>query len=395
MSSIHALIRPRTCLLLLCLGLSVAGCKRRRPLESQQIPQTSPPSDWAPAVPPASIPPAALPVPLPSPSARLEDEGNTVAVFRALAPATVFVTQNVLVRDWTMRALEVPSGTGTGFVWDKQGNIVTNYHVIDQRQAGRATFTIALYNQKSYSAKLVGGEPRRDIAVLRIEAPEEELIPVQLPSPASKLEVGQKAIAIGNPFGLDHTLTTGVISAIGREVEGYGGVSIRDMVQTDASINPGNSGGPLLDSGGRLIGMNTMIYSKGGTSAGIGFAVPVATIRRIVPQIIQFGKAKHPGLGLRLLPDAYAARAGIRGVIVAETVPNGPAAAAGIRGLRQSSGGTIALGDVIVGINDIPVANYDDLYNTLDHFEAGQDVTVRILRDGRPTMLKLKLVEIE
>ncbi len=333
------------------------------------------------------------PVIPPSSTARLEDERNTIDIFRFAAPATVFVTQKRLVQDWTMRTTEVPAGSGTGFVWDQKGHIVTNYHVVDPSN-GRNTYTVTLYNRKSYEAALVGGEPNKDIAVLRIAAPGEELTPIRLPPASQKIEVGQKTIAIGNPFGLDHTLTTGVISALGREVTGYGGVSIRDMIQTDASINPGNSGGPLLDSGGFLIGVNTMIYSKTGSSAGIGFAVPVGTVRRIVPQIIEFGRAKRAGLGIRMLPDRYAVRAGVRGVIVGEVISGSPAEKAGIRGLQQSRTGALLLGDVIVGINEHEVKDYDDLYNALDLFNEGDEVRVRVLREGTIVEVKLALTDL-
>jgi S1-C subfamily serine protease len=354
-----------------------------------------PPEQPRVAVPSSSPPPpVAAPVQPPSPTARLEDERNTIDIFRSAAPATVFVTQKRLVRDWSMRAAEVPSGSGTGFVWDQQGHVVTNYHVVDPDGRGRTTYTVTLYNRKSYDATFVGGEANKDIAVLKIESPAEELTPIQVLPAVQKLEVGQKAIAIGNPFGLDHTLTTGVISAIGREVTGYGGVTIRDMVQTDASINPGNSGGPLLDSGGYLIGVNTMIYSRTGGSAGIGFAVPVSTVRRIVPQIIEFGRAKRAGLGIRMLHDRYAARAGVRGVIVGEVIEDSPAARAGIRGLQRNAAGSLIIGDVIVGINEHEVKDYDDLYNALDRYNEGDEVTVKILRDGKVVEVKLALTDI-
>ena len=279
---------------------------------------------------------------------RIEDEQNTVDIFDNAGPGTVFVTQNQIVRDrYTMRATEVPSGSGSGFIWDTDGHIITNYHVID----GSSHLTVTLYNQKTYPAKLVGGEPKKDIAVLKIDAPADELTPIPRPDDTYELAVGQKAIAIGNPFGLDHTITTGIISAMGRDQLGYGGVTIRDMIQTDASINPGNSGGPLLDSSGQLIGMNTMIFSKSGASAGIGFAVPFSTIKRVVPQIIRTGKAQQIGLGISILPDAIARRNGIQGVIVRQVANNSPAARAGLRGVEQNYRGTY-IGDVIVGIDD-------------------------------------------
>lgn len=318
---------------------------------------------------------------------RIEDEQNTVDIFDNAGPGTVFVTQNQIVRDrYTMRATEVPSGSGSGFIWDTDGHIVTNYHVID----GSSHLTVTLYNQKTYPAKLVGGEPKKDIAVLKIDAPADELTPIPRPDDTYELAVGQKAIAIGNPFGLDHTITTGIISAMGRDQLGYGGVTIRDMIQTDASINPGNSGGPLLDSSGQLIGMNTMIFSKSGASAGIGFAVPFSTIKRVVPQIIRTGRAQQIGLGISILPDAIARRNGIQGVIVRQVANNSPAARAGLRGVEQNYRGTY-IGDVIVGIDDKKVTNYDTLYNALDTHQPGDTIQVKIRREGKIISLPVEL----
>jgi len=346
--------------------------------------QPARPSPAAPA--PVATPPPAPPrstplVPTVGPGAALEDERNTIAVFEAMAAATVFVTQSQLVRNrFTSRIDQIPAGTGTGFIWDAKGHVVTNFHVV----ANGDSFAVSLYEGKTVPATLVGGDPKRDVAVLRLD-PEAlgglELTPIRLPPAGQGLVVGQKALAIGNPFGFDHTLTTGVISALDREVQGFGGVSIRNMIQTDASINPGNSGGPLLDSAGQLIGMNTMIFSKSGSSAGIGFAVPVATVRRLVPQIIQYGHPRRAGLGIEIVPDAIARRAGIRGIIIDRVVPQGPAAAAGLRGLFRR-GDQVQLGDVIVGIDDDEIADYDDLFNALEDREAGEEVAVKVLRGG-------------
>ncbi len=317
-----------------------------------------------------------------SPAAGIEDERNTINVFRKTAPSTVFVTQSRTVVDpASMRTTEVPTGSGTGFVWDKKGHIVTNFHVI----RGARLLSVRLFDQSSYDAVVVGVEPPKDIAVLRINAPEKSLIPLGLPPEKYDLAVGQKTIAIGNPFGLDHTLTTGVISALGRDVGGAGGVTIKDMIQTDAAINPGNSGGPLLNSSGQLIGMNTMIYSRTGASAGIGFAVPVDTIRRVVPQLVQFGKVEQVGIGIEIDPlGRIERRFGIRGVLVLKATPGGPAASAGVQGVSQAQN-TFQLGDVIVGIGDKPVESYDDLYNALDGRKPGERVKVKLVRGlGRP-----------
>jgi S1-C subfamily serine protease len=285
---------------------------------------------------------------------------------------------------------EVPAGSGSGFIWDAQGHIVTNFHVIRGAQA----LNVTLHDHRTFQAKVVGVEPRKDIAVLKLEEPVPGLVPIRVNEKAAKLEVGQKTIAIGNPFGLDQTLTTGVISALGRQVDGIGGVTIRDMVQTDAAINPGNSGGPLLDSSGRLIGMNTMIFSRSGASAGIGFAVPDSSIRRVVPQIIEFGKPRQVGLGIQIDPSQrLEQRAGIKGVIVLSVVPGGPSAKAGLQGIARDQRG-IRLGDVIVALNDEPVQDYDDLYNTLDRFNPGDKVQVTFVRDKKRQSVEIVLVEI-
>ena len=388
--------------------LAVAGCLLVLPGATECSTHGAPASANAVAVPevlPAPIPVAApatavVPgattpvVPRPSPRARLEAEQNVIDVFRAASPATVFVTQKRVVRDFSMKALEVPAGTGTGFLWDTAGHVVTNYHVVDSGRT-RGRYTVTLHSQKSYDAELLGGDPNKDIAVLKLIDVKETLTPLPPLPEDVKLEVGQTAIAIGNPFGLDHTLTTGVISALGREVQGYGQVKIRDMIQTDASINPGNSGGPLIDSGGYLIGMNTMIFSKTGSSAGIGFAVPVSAIRRVVPQIIANGRVEHPGIGVEPLPDAYAARAGLRGVVIMRTMPGSPAAAAGIRGLTETPRGDVLLGDIIVGINEHTIDDYDDLYNGFDRYNIGDEVTLTLLRERQRVQVKLRLVDVE
>jgi S1-C subfamily serine protease len=285
---------------------------------------------------------------------------------------------------------EVAAGSGSGFVWDEAGHIVTNYHVVEGARALRVTFQ----NQKTFDARLVGVEPRKDIAVLKVDAPGDLLRPVAVGQHAN-LEVGQKAIAIGNPFGLDHTLTTGVISALGRQVHGVGGVTIRDMIQTDAAINPGNSGGPLLDSSGTLIGMNTMIFSKSGAYAGIGFAVPATTIGRIVPQIIAKGHAEQLGFDVQIDPlGRLERRFGIRGVAVLAVPPDGAAARAGMRGIEQTAEG-LALGDVITGVDEQKVKDFDDLYNALDQHHAGDSVKVRLERQGATLSVSMRVVVLQ
>jgi len=334
------------------------------------------PSTPTPA-PPSAIPPLSL-------NAPIEDERNTIAVFRETAASAVFVTQKRVVMDpWVGQAQEVAAGSGSGFVWDKQGHIVTNFHVVAGVARG-GFLTVTLQDQSVFEAEVRGTEPRKDIAVLKIKAPAEKLVPIRLHDRKDfHLLVGQKAVAIGNPFGLDHTLTVGVISALGRTVDGAGGVTIRDMVQTDAAINPGNSGGPLLDSGGRLIGMNTAIYSKSGTSAGVGFAVPASTIQRVVPQIIRTGYPERVGIGIDIDPTgSLEHRAQIKGVIVRGVLPGGPAEKAGVQGL-QRLGGRLLLGDVVVGLDKHKIEDYDDLYNTMENYQAGQRVTLKLVREGK------------
>jgi len=277
-------------------------------------------------------------------------------------------------------------------VWDDAGHIVTNFHVI----ADARSLTVSLQDQRTFPARVVGSEPRKDIAVLQIDAPTGALVPIIRHEGRLDLDVGQKVIAIGNPFGLDQTLTTGVISALGRQVEGIGGVKIREMVQTDAAINPGNSGGPLLDSTGRLIGMNTMIFSRSGSSAGIGFAVPATTIARVVPQLIKLGHVEQVGIGVDIDPEQrLERRLGIRGVVVIAARPEGPAAAAGIRGLNRTVTG-IDLGDVIVGIDGKPIENYDDLYNALDTKKPDETIKVTVVREGHNRVeFSMKLVTLQ
>ena len=351
-------------------------------------------ADIPPEAPPAALTaaaPAVTPlVPAPSSKVLIEDERNTIDVFRAASPATVFVTQSQVVVDYfNRRTVEVPAGAGTGFFWDSQGHVVTNFHVV----AGGRSFTVTLQDGTALEATVVGGDPRKDIAVLAVKAPPEKVVPVRLPPEGYVLEVGQKLVAIGNPYGLDHTLTTGVVSALDREIPGYGNVTIRGMIQTDASINPGNSGGPLLDSQGQLIGMNTMIYSKTGSSAGIGFAVPVATVRRVVDQLLTKGRVEQVGIGVRRLDETTARRLGLAGVVITEVLPGLPAEAAGLRGTVRTEKG-IRLGDVIVKVDTEEIRSYDDLYNALDTRKAGEQVTVLVRRDGKELAVPVTLVVV-
>jgi S1-C subfamily serine protease len=372
-----------------CLPFAFAALVAcRRDVGHATVPVTSPDGATTAA---AVLPSPKVELPLPRPDEsklRTEDERNTTAIFRAAAPSTVFVTQlRVLVDQFQRTATEVPAGSGSGFAWDDAGTIVTNFHVVQ----GARALTVTLNTQKTYPARIVGVEPRKDIAVIKIDVPPGTLVPLHVVNSNEPLEVGQKTIAIGNPFGLDHTLTTGVISALGRQMEGAGGVTIRDMIQTDAAINPGNSGGPLLDSSGMLIGMNTMIFSKSGSSAGIGFAVPARVIARVVPQIVSTGHAEELGFGIEIDPNQRAERRfGLKGVLVLDVLKGTPADAAGLRGLTRTPDG-VALGDVVVGIGESQVASYDDFYNALDEHHAGDEVTVKVLRGGRVTTARVLL----
>jgi S1-C subfamily serine protease len=323
--------------------------------------------------------------------ALLADEENTIKVFKEASASVVSVTNIALNQNMNMDETAQPQGTGSGFVWDKLGHIVTNYHVV----RGGDAFVVTLKDQTQLEAKVVGAEPRKDIAVLLVTKGLDKLVPLAV-GKSETLLVGQKAIAIGNPFGLDNTVTTGIVSALGRQVVGIEGVTIHDMIQTDAAINPGNSGGPMLDSDGRLIGMNTMIYSASGANAGIGFAVPAAFISRIVPQLIKFGRTVQPGIGVVVLPEPqkHQLLGDLDGVVVRGVQPGSPAAKAGLRGIRRDATGRYQMGDVIIGIDEKKIKDYDDLYNTLDLYKVGDRVTLKTLREGKKKSYAVELINI-
>lgn len=318
-----------------------------------------------------------------------DSELATIRLFERAAPSVCFIITSVLQRDfWTLNESEIQSGSGSGFVWDDEGHIVTNYHVI--KGADFAQVTLA--DRSVWQAKLIGVAPEKDLAVLRIEAPSAKLTP--LPSGSSEnLRVGQSVFAIGNPFGLDQTLTTGIVSAIGREIEGVSGVPIRDVIQTDAAINPGNSGGPLLDSSGKLIGVNTAIYSPSGASAGIGFSIPVNVVRWVVPEIIRYGKVRWPDMGINFVSQRITARLGIHGLLVSEVQAGGPAAKVGIKPTYRNRNGEIILGDIITGINGEPVDSQDDVFLALEKFQPGDLIVVNLLRNEKETKVNLTLGE--
>ncbi|MBW2528781.1 MAG: trypsin-like peptidase domain-containing protein [Deltaproteobacteria bacterium] len=321
----------------------------------------------------------------------LPAEVRTIETFRKASPSVVYITKLAMRTDRFRRdVFAIPQGSGSGFVWDDRGHVVTNYHVIAGGQAAQVT----LANRSVYSAKLVGSAPDKDLAVLHIDAPTADLHPLPVGT-SNDLAVGQHVLAIGNPFGLDHTLSTGVISGLGREIKSLSDRPIQGVIQTDAAINPGNSGGPLLDSSGRLIGINTAIYSPSGASAGIGFAVPVDTVNRIVTQLIEFGRVVRPGLGVQIAEESLAKRIGLDGVLVLGVLDGSPAEQAQLRPTRRNGRtGAIILGDVIVGIDGVRVRSPDDLYRLLDTKRVGQAVKVTLLRGDQQVDVELTLAPV-
>ena len=336
-----------------------------------------------------SLDPDAVPRPVTARGDLAEDEKNTIELFQTASVSVVYITSIERRRNlFSLNVYEIPQGTGSGFIWDREGHIVTNYHVI--KDANRVEVTLA--DHSTFKGYLIGVAPDKDLAVLQITAPPEKLTPILIGESAGLL-VGQKAFAIGNPFGLDQTITAGIISALGREMTSITGRTIEDMIQTDAAVNPGNSGGPLLDSAGRLIGVNTAIYSPSGASAGIGFAVPVDTVNRVVPEIIKYGRVLRPGLGVTVANQRIAERLGIEGILVINVQPGSSAEKVGIRGTRRING-RIILGDIIQSINGEPLATYNDLLNAMEKFRVGDVITLGILRGERKIELEIELEEI-
>ncbi|CAM2006107.1 S1C family serine protease [Acanthopleuribacter pedis] len=321
-----------------------------------------------------------------------DDEQNTIKVFEEAASSVVFITTKRRGYDFFRNVTEQPAGTGSGFVWDHNGHIVTNFHVL---QGGNA-FEVVLLDQSIHEAKVVGLYPDKDMAILKIDAPKELLRPIPLGT-SGELIVGQKVLAIGNPFGLDHSLSTGVVSALDRTIESVNGRQIKEVIQTDAAINPGNSGGPLLDSSGRLIGINTQILSRSGASAGIGFAIPVDAVRRAAPQLIRFGQVRRAGLGVSVNRNQRIRRQlasrGIEGVLIMAVQPGSAADRAGLRGTTRI-GRRFQVGDILVGVNQEKIRNNNDLYNALDQLEVGQEVTIEYLREGEVFKTQLTLEAI-
>jgi len=320
------------------------------------------------------------------------DEQNNIEVYKTLSPGVVFIHSTSYSRDW-LGFVEPQEGSGSGSILDQQGNILTNYHVIE----GAQKLSVSMGGQKDYAATIVGGDPDTDLAVIRlIEKPTGPLTVLPL-GDSDKLVVGQKVLAIGNPFGLDRTLTTGVISGLQRPIRARNNRLIEGAIQTDASINPGNSGGPLLDSHGRMIGINSQILSPSGSSAGVGFAVPVSIAKRIVPQLLEAGKVRRPKLGISTR-DVEGIKSQVElpvsdGVLIVQVARGTGAANAGLRGLQQMENGDVELGDIILGIDGDKVGNSDDLFRVLDKHQIGQTVQVQILRDGKRMSVPVRLMD--
>ncbi len=301
-------------------------------------------------------------------------ELHTIQLFETASPSVCYITTKTRQRSfWSFDVTEVPSGSGSGFVWDKQGHIITNYHVIQ----GATQAIVTLASGESYVATLVGFAKEKDLAVLKIDAPQRELAPIPVGS-SEGIRVGQSVYAIGNPFGLDQTLTTGVVSALDREINSQANVPIQGVIQSDAAINPGNSGGPLLDSKGLLIGVNTAIYRPSGASAGIGFSIPVDVVRYVVPDLIRYGEIRRATLDVE-----FRSLRGDQGLVFYRVAPDGAAARAGVRGLTQDSRGYYTLGDILLGINGKAIKSNTDYFQTMEQLAPGETVTLNILREDR------------
>lgn len=333
------------------------------------------------------------PAPVPSLSRPIDpirvvstSEEVTVSLFEEAAPSVVFITTTAVREDyWSRNVYEIPAGTGSGFVWNEEGYIVTNYHVI--RDAYKAKVTLS--DQTTWDAEVVGIEPRKDLAVLKIKT-NSNLKPIPIGT-SHNLKVGQSVFAIGNPFGLDQTLTTGIISALGREIESVAQIPIRDVIQTDAAINPGNCGGPLLDISGRLIGVSTAIYSPSGAYAGIGFSVPVDVVNWVVPDLIKYGKVVRPVLGIELVQQQMIDRMNLKGALVLDVTPGSGAEKGGLKPTRRSLTGELVIGDLIVEINSEAIESNNDLLLTVEKYKPGQQIKVKVKRGEQTHDLTITL----
>jgi S1-C subfamily serine protease len=343
--------------------------------------------NWAGRTAPAIVPDE-QPRPVVARASLDNEEKTIIGIFKQTSPSVVYITtlSESPARFSSFSPQEVVEGTGSGVVWDRAGHIVTNAHVIEGAQEAQVT----LADRSSWKAHIVGAFLGGDLAVVSIDAPPERLQPLNIGT-SSDLEVGQTVLAIGNPFGLDHTLTTGVISALNRQTSSKEGRPINGLIQTDAPINPGNSGGPLLDSSGRMIGLNSAIISPSGASAGVGFAIPVDDVNRVVTQLIQTGEVNLPSLGLVLAPHVVSEELGLPGVLVLDVLPGGPAANAGIRPTTRDMLGGINFGDVILALDGKKVDSISQYYKILDTYKIGDTVEVTLGRDHRQESVKMKL----
>ena len=321
----------------------------------------------------------------------VSDEQNSIEVYKTLASGVAFITSTSYQEDIYGGVQEGAKGSGSGSVIDAQGHILTNYHVIE----GAQNLTVNFGGDQTYPAKVIGGDPDTDLAVIKIEPPNGGLTVVSL-GDSDNLQVGQKVLAIGNPFGLDRTLTTGVISGLQRPIRGVNNRPIEGAIQTDASINPGNSGGPLLDKFGRMIGINSQILSRSGGSVGVGFAIPVNIAKRVVPQLIQYGEVRRPKLGVDGVSVERLVEQGLdlpvqKGLLLRAVIANSPASAAGLRGLYKGTNGRVALGDIITAIDGQTIGDLDDLYRYLDKKQIGDTIQVQVFRDGKTVNVAVKL----
>jgi S1-C subfamily serine protease len=322
-----------------------------------------------------------------------DEEKSTISLFKEASPSVVFITTAQRVEFWNRNAQEMQQGTGSGFIWDNAGHIVTNYHVVAAMIQSNASATVTLSDHSTFDATLVGVSPDNDLAVVRISAPQDKLPPIKVGT-SNDLQVGQKVFAIGDPFGLDQTLTTGIVSALGRVIPSATGHLIEDVIQTDAAINPGNSGGPLLDSWRRLIGVNAAIYSPSGAYAGIGFAIPVETVQRVVPQIIRTGKVATLTIGVIVndrIGKLITTRMDVEGALIIDILPNSPAAAAGLKRTERTRQGIVP-GDVIQKVDNKVVKNGAEFETALQRYNAGDTVTLTILRGKQTLTVPVKVV---
>jgi S1-C subfamily serine protease len=328
--------------------------------------------------------------PLGNPLASLQpEERRTIALFQKTSSSVVYITSLELKRDlFSLNAVEIPQGAGSGVIWNRDGYILTNYHVIKDAEAAQVT----LSDRSVHRATLIGYEVDKDLAVLKINPVKTRLNPITL-GDSNILLVGQSVIAIGNPFGFDHTLTTGIISGLGREIQAENGRLIKGVIQTDAAINPGNSGGPLLNSLGEMIGVNTAIYSPSGAYAGIGFAVPISVVNRIVPQLIKYGKIAKPGIGVTFLDDYIARSFGIKGAIIEDVLAEGPASIVGLKPTQVDLYGRLILGDIIIEVDKKRIASLNNLRDILEEKKIGTEVEMIVVRGDTAKKVRLKIIK--